>query len=241
MLIYKATNKLNNKCYIGQTTQKFKTRKHQHLNSQKTPFHKILKKEGKNNFKWEILCECNSIKELNKMEIHYMKFFNSIWPNGYNMIEGGTTHKDTKKILSNLLKGNNNGKKKYLIITPQKKHFIVENLKEYCRNNVNLDYCKMTYVANGRRLHHKGYICKKMNNITNIKKTIEKLKKVKFGRNTSGYILTSPDGKKFEVNDLKNFCKKYSNINRYGFIRRLNSNSNKDYKGWSIKRIGDLK
>lgn len=35
MVIYKVTNKLNDKCYIGQTTNKFKIRKYQHLHTQK--------------------------------------------------------------------------------------------------------------------------------------------------------------------------------------------------------------
>lgn len=172
------------------------------------------------------------------MEIYYQRFFNSIWPNGYNMIEGdsGITHINTRKKLSKKMKGNVNGKKKYLIITPERNHFIIENLKKYC-NDKSINYCKMTYVANGRRLHHKGYICKKISDIKNINETIKKLKNIKLGRNTSGYILASPDGKKFKINDLKNFCKRYSNINRYGFIRRLNSNSNKNYKGWLIKRV----
>lgn len=237
MIIYKSTNKINGKSYIGQTTKNFKTRKYQHLNSNRTPFHRALKKENKN-FKWEILCECNSIEELNEMEIYYQRLFNSIWPNGYNMIEGdsGITHKDTRKRLSKSMVGNNNGKKKYLIVTPERSNLIVENLKEYCKN-IKIDYCKMTYVANGRRLHYKGYFCKKLDSIENINETIKELKNKKLKRNTAGYILTSPEGKEFKVNDLTNFCKKYPNINRYGFIRRLNSNNGKDYKGWFIKRI----
>ena len=238
MIIYKATNKLNGKCYIGQTIKNLGTRKYQHLHSYKTPFHKVLK-GNEENFEWKILCKCCSIQELNEMEVYYQKYFNSIWPNGYNMIEGdsGITHYNTRKKLSKSMIGNSNGRKKYLIITPEKDHVIIENLKEYC-NNANINYCKMTYVANGRRVHHKGYICKKLNDIDI---NSQELKSIKFGRNTSGYILISPNGEDFKINDLTSFCKKHSGLNRYGFIRRLKYNSNKPYKGWIIKRIGEYK
>jgi hypothetical protein len=64
MIIYKTTNLLNNKIYIGQ--DKFNNPKY--LGSGKL-LNISIKKHGIQNFKKEILEECNSKKELNEREI----------------------------------------------------------------------------------------------------------------------------------------------------------------------------
>src|SRR5690606_35167634 len=40
------------------------------------------------NFKWEIICECNTNDELCEKEIYFIKLYNSI-KNGYNTTSGG--------------------------------------------------------------------------------------------------------------------------------------------------------
>lgn len=94
-LIYKATNKINGKEYVGQTNNTLGERKKQHiqsaLNSRKEPtnyFHKAIKKYGKDNFKWEIL-EDNILSEnLNEREKYWIKYYDT-FNNGYNLTEGG--------------------------------------------------------------------------------------------------------------------------------------------------------
>jgi group I intron endonuclease len=92
MVIYKATNKINNKCYIGQTVKSLRTRKLSHINLCKNNrinnFYNAVNKYGWNNFKWEVLCECNSKEELDEMEFHYIKQYDT-YKNGYNMTLGG--------------------------------------------------------------------------------------------------------------------------------------------------------
>lgn len=65
--IYKVTNKINNKAYIGQTTRTLEERKIEHLKKSKAnsnnkeskyDFHKALVEFGKENFIWEIIEEC---------------------------------------------------------------------------------------------------------------------------------------------------------------------------------------
>ena len=90
MIIYKATNKLNNKIYIGQTVKDLSIRIRQHLydsTKHKTNmlFHKALRKYGQEAFTWEIVMECNDYEELSKLEIYYIDYYNSLSPNGYNM------------------------------------------------------------------------------------------------------------------------------------------------------------
>ena len=89
MVIYKATNKINSKSYIGQTTNTLDHRKSQHTYCKNTYFSMSLKKHGKNNFIWEVIEECNSKEELDEMEFHYIKQYNTKRPNGYNLTDGG--------------------------------------------------------------------------------------------------------------------------------------------------------
>lgn len=93
-IIYKAKNVITNMCYVGQTTRPLNTRKYQHINCKgKTYyFQKDIKKYGKDNFKWEIICECNSIEELNEKEVYYIKELNTLKPNGYNLTTGGLSY-----------------------------------------------------------------------------------------------------------------------------------------------------
>lgn len=88
MIIYKITNKQTDKIYIGQT--------HRDINKYWGSGHYIenaIKKYGTDAFTKEILCYCSSQEELNEKEIFYINEFNCIWPNGYNLRDGGSRGK----------------------------------------------------------------------------------------------------------------------------------------------------
>ena len=94
MLIYKATNKMNGKAYVGQTVNSLKRRKIQHISealNEVDPFyfHNAIRKYGLNNFSWEVIMEgtCSS-ETLNKLEKHFILLYNS-FENGYNLTLGG--------------------------------------------------------------------------------------------------------------------------------------------------------
>ena len=83
MIIYKATNIINNKVYIGQTIHSLSHRKSQHINSYGRGSHykfpKAIKKYGKKNFKWEIIYTAKNLDDLNEKEIYFINLYNGIY------------------------------------------------------------------------------------------------------------------------------------------------------------------
>ena len=92
MEIYKVTNKLNGKCYIGKTIYNLEERKKGHLKVRYTrnyPFYNAINKYGLESFIWETIYICNDENELNKMEMYFIQELNTLHPNGYNLSLGG--------------------------------------------------------------------------------------------------------------------------------------------------------
>lgn len=93
-IVYKATNKINGKIYVGKTYN-FEKRKKEHIYDidNGLPFHKALKKYGVDNFEWEIIDTGITEEEIIEKEIYWIKELNSCihFPNsnGYNITLGG--------------------------------------------------------------------------------------------------------------------------------------------------------
>ena len=93
MIIYLVTNKINGKCYIGQTAYSLKKRKREHFyevkaNRDNSYLHKALRKYGAESFKWKVIHECDDKDELNRLEIYYIGYYDT-FGNGYNLAIGG--------------------------------------------------------------------------------------------------------------------------------------------------------
>lgn len=85
--IYKITNKINGKAYIGQSVD-IKGRFISHKCSKDDlPLHQDIRKLGKDNFEWEILEECAEF-ELNDKEEYWIEHYDT-FNNGYNGNLGG--------------------------------------------------------------------------------------------------------------------------------------------------------
>jgi group I intron endonuclease len=112
MLVYIAKNIVNNKVYIGITKRNLEKRVYEHLYSSNIPnkyltirFYNSIRKYGKDNIKWDILCECNSVEELLKKEEYFINLYDSTNPDkGYNMLKSSTflNYKHTKEFKDNL-------------------------------------------------------------------------------------------------------------------------------------------
>lgn len=89
MIIYKITNRINGKIYIGQTIRPLSVRLKQHLARGESLVSKAIKKYGIDNFVIEQIDAANSISSLNEKEIYWIKYNDCISPNGYNISQGG--------------------------------------------------------------------------------------------------------------------------------------------------------
>jgi|ETNmetMinimDraft_21_1059911.scaffolds.fasta_scaffold06129_7 hypothetical protein len=100
-IIYKITNP-SNKVYIGQTihTLEERIKGHKKSSTNCTLLKRAIDKYG-DEMKYEKLEEVSD-ELLDEREIHWIKHYNSLAPNGYNCSAGG----NNKKELSDLLKGN---------------------------------------------------------------------------------------------------------------------------------------
>ncbi len=98
-LIYKITNTINNKCYIGLTSRSLDVRLKEHLTiSSKdicnTKFHLAIRKYSIELFSIEILeSNIDTVTNANAREIFYIDKFDS-YRNGYNMTTGGYGRSD---------------------------------------------------------------------------------------------------------------------------------------------------
>lgn len=119
--IYKIVNLSNNKIYVGQAVshilnhKKYRPYGHEgrfrcHISevfsTKKNQSHYLnnaIRKYGVEDFVVEII-ECCEIKDADERETHYIKEFNSLYPNGYNLKNGGkvfTHSNESKKRVSN--------------------------------------------------------------------------------------------------------------------------------------------
>lgn len=115
--VYLRTNLINGKQYVGQT-KNIRTRENNWRCIKARYANKILTEErekyGANNFKMDILAECETQEEAWELEQRYIAELGTRFPAGYNMCNGGKTSEgtifteETKKKLSEVHKGMHN-------------------------------------------------------------------------------------------------------------------------------------
>ena len=153
--IYKFTNLINQKVYIGQTRQKLEIRYNQHINAKDNcPIHLAIKKHGIDNFKFEVIEELDLEKEdliekLNTLEIEYIKKYDSLCPNGYNVKEGGNVSRSNlhyEEYVSAIYRNEP-------VIA---KEIVYDNILDYCtKTNSNLESTFYNCVLNIKKYFDK--------------------------------------------------------------------------------------
>lgn len=88
--VYKITNTINGKCYIGKSSRDIEYRLEQHKNNHNSRPHlqNAIKKYGINNFIFEIIEVCNTEEDCIIRERYWIEYYDSM-NNGYNYTTGG--------------------------------------------------------------------------------------------------------------------------------------------------------
>lgn len=106
--IYKITNKINSKVYIGQTWKLIRHRFSGHKQSKHCiKLYSAIQKYGANNFNIELITFCSTQETADYLESYFISKYDSI-NTGYNLKGGGShgkTSEETKVKLSKALKG----------------------------------------------------------------------------------------------------------------------------------------
>lgn len=178
--IYKITNTVNNKVYVGWTSRDPNARFNEHQTRKTAPINFAIKKHGTENFVFEVIYQSLDYEHSRQIETHFIQEFNSLveqW--GYNRDLGGTGHKRTqvtiekhrekikgrkqsadhieKRNASRTKRGNPTAKK-YIITHPDGTEELIVNLRQFALLH-NLDPANLGKVARGvpSNYQHKGY------------------------------------------------------------------------------------
>jgi group I intron endonuclease len=210
-IIYKTTNLINGKIYIGQHCT---SANDGYLGSGKI-INLAIKKYGKRNFMRETIDYCNG-DNVDAKEIYWINELNSQNPEiGYNIENGG------------------NGKGKH---TEQWKEMIRlllsgENNPFYGKKHSNKTKKYLSSIRKGTRLGEKNTFYGKTH-AENSKKLIGASSKQ---RTKYIYFFISPDGKEYNnIVHLQDFCNQFNwTQNNLKFVNNMWTK----YKGWQIKKV----
>ncbi len=182
MIIYKAENKINGKIYIGQTTLSLEKRIRQHLSKKRDAFPLAVKKYGLDKFTIEVIDIAGSPEMLSWKEKYWIRLYNSMTPNGYNLTAGGDKNyivsQGTKEKIQQALIGH--------IVSQETREKIRMALKGNKRTKESIS--KQRETQTGRRISEET---KKKMSIANIGN--------KNGRGNKGAIRTEETRKKLSI------------------------------------------
>lgn len=210
MIIYKITNLVNSKIYIGQTINSIEKRwaRHTWATTKKRNAMAITSsiiKYGEDNFIIEQIDTANSIDELNEKEIYYIELYNSLSPNGYNISPGGGN-----RIMSE------ETKLKLLMINKGRK------ASDETRKKLSESHKGWVPSEETRQKWRDAFSGKSPSENT-IKAAIEARQKT--------FTLLSPDGKLTTFTNMKNFCDENGLSN--SSLCNVANGKNNSHKGWT--------
>lgn len=243
MYIYKATNKINGKCYIGRTVKKFEKRKSEHLQESKmdrknSHFYNAINKYGWDNFDWEIIEECNDENLLREKEIYHIdknKSNNRTY--GYNKLDGGPGRSGYKQ--------SENCKKRMRENNPMFDKSVSQKVTNTKKMNGDWDNFKWKDRYNPEREKelrnwHSNYM-KKNNPMYNpevvekVKRTREKNKEKISNSISRNWLVIDKDGNESIIKNMKKFCKENNLSN--SSMSQVASGKKEHHKGYRCKKL----
>lgn len=107
MFVYKVTNKITGKAYIGQTTRSISERWVEHCKpalKNRSYLSNAIQKHGKENFSLIEIGKATTQEELDKIEELAINEHNTLFPNGYNLRNGGLGGSHCQEVRNKLSK-----------------------------------------------------------------------------------------------------------------------------------------
>lgn len=165
--IYKTTNKINGKIYIG---QHIRSSFDNNYFGSGTIIQNAIKKYGKSNFTVELLEEAFSLDSLNELEKEYISKYNSVDEKiGYNIKLGGNNSPCPNYIKDKISKANKNKYKNHTYINKLgiEKHIDKSELENFLNDGWSLGRCQSTIDNLKRRYNYssKGMLGKKQSDV----------------------------------------------------------------------------
>lgn len=166
MDIYKITNQINGKIYVGLTTRSAMSRFKEHIKLSETSnyaIHRAIKKYGAKNFTVVVLESSPNIEILIKRESYWIKTFDSMNPYiGYNMIN----QEDFKKIFSSEVRDkiSKSQIERFNTMSNEEKLILYRNTskaRQGIKKNINTRYVGVTKAKFGRFACDTSYLGKR--------------------------------------------------------------------------------
>jgi len=228
--IYKITNTTNGKHYIGQTRShrlnhnkyrpfghlgRFKDHIHEANSNKKNIsryLNSALRKYGEHCFTCELIYTCK-VDELDKLEKQYIYEYNSKFPNGYNLTNGGKGFTDVKGDFIWKTETNEPRILEPHLKSDYTKNLISERLKSYYSNNENCEK-RMKQIQN----QHLAKKYERFKDVVIIDDDIDNyIRVLKNNKNNSEYVrivinnkrITTFVGKYETIEEIKHRAKRF--------------------------------
>lgn len=229
-IVYKVTNNITGKVYIGQTVRGLTSRRREHLSDTRRKkyvsyFHKAIRKYGEEVFDWDVIEYCYSKEEMDGMEFHYIMQYKSFKPNGYNLTFGGggvvgyVCSKETRRKKSIAKMGDKNPAKRSEVREKMSRNhadFSGENNPNYGKPRPEETRRKITRTLTGRYVGEKHVLAKK-------------------------YVIITPEREEFVVHGLVNFCRNYKKVKLSGaHLSNCAVGTRKHNKGYKCRYYNEI-
>ena len=219
--IYKITNQLTGKSYVGQSVDIIgrQRRNRSHAQFEIKPLYCFIRKYGIENFKFEVIEEC-TVEKLNEKEIYWIAYFDT-YNNGYNQTTGGQgspnnivklTNEEITEIIDKLQNSNITQRElAYQYNVGEDTISEINNGKTRVQSNIsypirNYKNHKQYYCSKcGKEISRNGGMCKKCNGIVHRLMTRPDRETLKLLIRTKSFIEI---GKMFNVSDnaIRRWC-----------------------------------